>query len=309
MNVVLFIFNRPHESRVTFEAIRAVRPERLFIVADGPRACRATDHSLCAEARAVVADIDWPCEVHRNYSETNLGCARRVSSGLDWVFSQVEDAIILEDDCVADPSFFRFCSELLDKYRDVDRVMMIAGRSHATVDRLPGGDSYYFSKLPRIWGWATWRRSWAKFDFDLKDRPRHRELRIWPGHLFYRIIMRHILDLVLNGDLESWAYRWFYAVNRNDGLCITPSSNLIENVGFDEQATHTTVNDGRWRTGTCPMMFPLQHPDQIRALNRLDEIERRLLHPLSASEAFRHCEFRRWWREQRNKLKKLAPAR
>src|SRR5579871_4386735 len=161
--VALIVFNRPDTTRQVFQEIRRVRPPVLLVVADGPRRDHPEDEQLCRETRAVAEEVDWPCQVLTEYSDVNLGCRHRPASGLDWVFSQVEEAIILEDDCVPHPSFFRFCSELLSRYRDDARIGTIAG-TNVQGGRKRGGASYYFSKYPTIWGWASWRRAWALYD-------------------------------------------------------------------------------------------------------------------------------------------------
>lgn len=152
ISVVLLVFNRPSVTSRVFAAIRETRPTRLFIIADGPREGRSSDVASCAEVRRIVACIDWPCEVSRNYSDVNLGCKKRVASGLDWVFQQVEEAIILEDDCLPDPTFFRFCQELLGRYRDDEKVMSICGSNPLRTWKADI-QGYHFSLNGGIWGW------------------------------------------------------------------------------------------------------------------------------------------------------------
>ena len=165
--VVLIIFNRPKLTEVVFQAIREAKPPKLFLVADGPRPNRPDDIPRCAAARKVVEKVDWDCEVLRNYADENMGCGCRPASGITWVFSQVEEAIILEDDCVPSPSFFPFCQELLDRYRTDERVMHIGGMNWQSGHRR-SPFSYFFSKYPQCWGWATWRRAWAHYDFTMR---------------------------------------------------------------------------------------------------------------------------------------------
>jgi hypothetical protein len=298
MNVVFFIFNRPFETQASFAAIRAARPERLLVIADGPRESRPGEKQMCDETRAVAANIDWPCEVLRNYSDVNLGCGLRVSSGIDWAFSQVEDAIILEDDCVPDLSFFPFCSELLEKFRDDERVMMISGRSHhLSEEELSSDESYCFSQTTRCWGWATWRRAWAKYDYRLKDRRRELDLKTLPGNIFYQVKMRHVIDETVAGRVDTWDYQWFYTMSRYRGLCITPFINLVANVGFNERATHTHNEDPRIKNVAVPINFPLRHPGAVIANKTLDEAERLIFYPRSIKELYRYSDYRKWWRE------------
>ncbi len=165
---VFLIFNRPAETFRVFDAIREARPEKLLIVADGPRPTRPGEAALCNETREVLDRVDWSCQVLSNFAETNMGCGRRVASGLDWAFEQVEEAIILEDDCLPDSSFFPYCGELLERYRADERIMMISGNNFQN-GASRTADSYYFSQLPHCWGWATWRRAWRHYDFVMQD--------------------------------------------------------------------------------------------------------------------------------------------
>lgn len=264
--VVFVVFNRPDCTARSLAAIRATKPRRVYIVADGSRPDRPGEAALCAEVRTLVEQgIDWPCEVIRDYAPANLGCARRVSSGLDAVFARETEAIILEDDCVPDPTFFPFCAELLTKYRDEPGVGQIAGYTLRSRDAR-GGPSYYFSQYPHCWGWATWSRAWKVYDHAMKDWPeakrtgwlrqrfeRRREAEYW----------ERIFDRVYSGEIDSWAYRWTFAGWRKDFLSVLPAINLVENIGFGENATHTRRNHpgGLQKMGTLPM--PLRHPDQI----------------------------------------------
>jgi hypothetical protein len=225
--VVLIVFNRPATTRRVFDAIRLARPGVLLVVADGQRPCHPDDTEKCAAVRAIVENIDWPCEVERNYAETNMGCACRVASGINWVFERVEEAIILEDDCVPHPSFFGFCEVLLDRYRHDTRIMHIGGANFQNGNRR-GPYSYFFSRYAHVWGWATWPRLKAKDDlsnlFDTED-----ELHYWTN----------IYD-EMTGDspIDTWDYSWSYACRLN-GVSICPNVNLIGNIGFGPEATHT----------------------------------------------------------------------
>src|SRR5215475_5932578 len=166
--IVYNIFNRPSETLRVFDRIREARPEKLLIIADGPRSSRPGEAALCQETRDVLGRVDWPCQVLTNFAESNMGCGRRVASGLDWAFEQVEEAILLEDDCLPDPSFFPYCSQLLERYRAHDRIMMISGNNFQNgVSRTSA--SYYFSQFQRCWGWATWRRAWRHCDFAMQQ--------------------------------------------------------------------------------------------------------------------------------------------
>lgn len=262
--VVLILFNRPDLTAQVFAAISAARPARLFLVADGPRPERPGEADLCAAARAVVAQVDWPCHVEYNYAESNLGCNQRIVTGLDWVFSQVEEAIILEDDVLPDPSFFPYCQELLERYRTTDRVLGIGG--YNALGAWPVGEesSYTVHRLPAIWGWATWRRAWQQYDFLLTR---------YAGVDVRAQLAAHL------PDAEQVAYRWqlYTAFTERasiswdiqlslicclvGGLWITPRANLITNIGFDARATHNRAEDDlRCRTLGRLLPQPLAHP-------------------------------------------------
>lgn len=260
--IALIVFNRPDCTRRVLEAIRSARPTRLFVTADGPRATEATDGRLCAEARAVVDEgVDWPCEVSRNYAEKNLGCAERVASGLNWVFAQVDEAVVLEDDCVPRPEFLPFCDDLLAHYREDQRVGAIAGSNFQSRD-VTQGRGYYFSRYPHCWGWATWKRAWSKYDHRMADWPEAKRSG-WLGSLFDSPReMRYweaIFDRVHAGEIDSWAYRWTYTCWRQDLLTALPAANLVENIGFGVGATHTARALPPFRLPRRSQTWPLHH--------------------------------------------------
>lgn len=239
--VALLVFNRPEVTARVFAAIREARPERLLVVADGPRADRPTDRDKCAAVREIVEQVDWPCKVDRLYAETNLGCRRRVASGLEWVFCMVEEAIILEDDCLPAPSFFRFCQEMLAEYRDDERVMMVSG-SNMLGEWKSAVQSYHFSYYGGIWGWACWRRAWRHYDVDMplwhdpEIRERVRDVLGLPRHFRLRA---KAFDKTAAGTIDTWDYQWSFARLMQSGLTVVPAVNLISNIGFGREATHT----------------------------------------------------------------------
>lgn len=260
--VALLIFNRPEKTSQVFAEIAKAKPRQLFVVADGPRPNHPTDEANCAAARAVVEQIDWECTVHRNYSEENLGCKRRVSSGLDWVFEQVEEAIIVEDDIIVDPSFFRFAQEMLAYYRHDTRVMQIAGFNPvAPLNNYPY--SYFFNFWPLIWGWATWRRAWQNYDVQMS---------LWSSDLRSQLqeqpwldpkILK-ILDRTHRGEIDTWDYQWLFANIMQSGLTVVPSQNLIRNIGFGSSATHTTGQVPAYANAApTAIEFPLSHPPYV----------------------------------------------
>ena len=166
--VTMIIFNRYDKAKKVFEQVKLVKPPKLLIVADGPRESRPNEKELCEKTRSIISEIDWDCEVLTNFAEKNMGCKDRIASGLDWVFSQVEESIILEDDCIPSLSFFYFCEENLRKYKNDSRIMMISGDNHL-FGKKTISDSYYFSRHVHIWGWATWKNRWKDFKTDISD--------------------------------------------------------------------------------------------------------------------------------------------
>ncbi len=278
--VVLVVFNRAETTRRVLAQIRAARPRQLFIVADGPRANRPDDAERCAAVRALIdGEIDWACDVRRNVAESNLGCARRVSSGLDWVFSHVEEAIILEDDCLPDETFFPFCAELLGRYREKQRVAQIAGCSFQKSGLLEG-PSYYFSRYPHCWGWATWRRAWQYYDYGMQSWRSSRG-ESWLAGQFEHVSERQFwverLDATARNQIDSWAYRWTSAVWARGDLSVLPYQNLVVNIGFGGDATHPQTLSEAATPPVVPLAFPLVHPVSINRDVTADEYTSRLL--------------------------------
>jgi hypothetical protein len=241
--VVFAIFNRPDTTEQVFQAIRQVQPQRLLVIADGARVDRPNEAAKCAATRAIIDRVDWECEVLTNYSDTNLGCKQRISSGLDWAFSQVEEAIILEDDCLPSPSFFNFCQTLLEKYRDDQRVIHIGGNNFQC-GQSRTEYSYYFSKYSHIWGWASWQRAWKHYDLEMKTWSEFKDSMIMDSvhyDIYERRYWQDIFDQVDQGLIDSWAYLWTYTCWIQGGLSIVPDVNLVTNIGFGSDATHTVV--------------------------------------------------------------------
>jgi hypothetical protein len=238
--VALFLFNRPELTAQVYGRIRAARPQRLLVVADGPRAGCPGEGRRCEEAREIVTSPDWPCEVQVNFASQNLGCRRRVSSGLDWVFQQCSEAIILEDDCVPCASFFDFCSAMLRRYRDDNRIVHISGGNFQD-GRRRGSASYYISRYPYTWGWASWRRAWQAYDVNISAWPAAYRER-WLESIFddpqEAQYWEAIFDRLYRGQIDTWDYQWMFACWRQGGLSIVPNENLVTNVGVGPDATH-----------------------------------------------------------------------
>jgi hypothetical protein len=262
--VAFFGFNRPDCTKVVFEEIRRFRPEKLLLVADGPRPNIPTDKLRCEAVREIMTSVDWECEVKTNFSAENLGCQNRMSSGVDWVFSQVEEAVLLEDDCVPTPDFFRFCSEMLIRHRHDPKIMHIGGTNFQD-GNLRGEGSYYFSKFIHIWGWASWRRAWQHYDVTMSSWPQAKQ-EDWISKVYSTQVERDywnkMFDIIHSGKAHTWDYQWLYACLRQDGIGIIPNVNLITNIGAGPDATHTKGADGSLEipAGT---LGELRHPQNI----------------------------------------------
>lgn len=265
--VLLIIFNRPDLTAQVLDILRRVRPPRLYVAADGSRPDRG-EEDLCEAARANATAVDWPCEVFTHFSEENMGAGRRPSSAITWFFEHETDGIILEDDCMADDTFFPFCEELLDRYRDDNRVMMISGY-YGPAESVGVETSYLFTKYPLTWGWATWRRAWAPYDLNITSKPAWKAFkesgklsRICPDPAEHDYWIRQTEGALT--EYSAWDYQWLITCWMHDGVCIVPAHNLVQNVGFRPDATHITDDIlGRYATKVRPMEWPLRHPQTI----------------------------------------------
>lgn len=270
--ILFLIFNRPETTERVFQQIRALRPRSLFISADGPRAQKSGEDQKCAETRRIIEQIDWPCAVKKNFSDVNMGCKKAVSSGIDWFFSHVEEGIILEDDCLPDPSFFHFCQSMLDYYRGQPNIMHIGGTNFQD-GRQIGTGSYYFSTLTHVWGWATWKRAWKTFDVDMKSYPAclldGDFQKIFPDPVIRKYWKRNF-DLVYAQKKDTWDLQWQYATSFHRGLAVIPNMNLITNIGFDQNATHTVDFSHSMANKPMGTLTTIVHPSMIRVEHEAD---------------------------------------
>ena len=277
--VAFFIFNRPDTTRRVFQAIRNAKPKKLLIIADGPRADHPDDAEKCAATRAIVEQIDWDCEVIKNYSEVNLGCKIRMSQGMDWVFNMVEEAIILEHDTLPHPTFFRYCQEMLNQYRQDEQIMMISGCNFQFGRPFP--HSYYFSHYVHCWGWATWKRAWQHYDVKMTRWPAVRD-HTWltallgnnPSGAQY---WQRVFDLTYLGYVDTWDYQWVFACWLQNGFTILPSVNVVSNIGFGKDATHTgQVTSKAANIPLKAINFPLDHPPGLNLNAAADQFTQEL---------------------------------
>ena len=264
--VLFLIFNRPDHTVQVMEQIRQAEPPQLFVSADGPRAYHPDDSRRCEQAREVASRVDWDCEVYTLFRDENLGCKEAVSSAITWFFEHVEEGIILEDDCVPHATFFPYCSELLERYRGDERIMVVSGDNFQP-DSRDYDYSYYFSAYNHCWGWATWRQSWGHYDGNLgawSDLKSSDWLHGWLASETAAQYWESIFDRSRNGEIDSWAYPWTFSCWAQHGLSVLPSVNLVSNIGFGPEATNTRSGSGRMENlSSRSISFPLEHPQQI----------------------------------------------
>lgn len=257
--VLFVVFNRLNNTKKVFEEIKKAKPSQLFIAADGPRNAEEKNKTNAVRSY-ILKNIDWECEIKTLFRDKNLGCKYAVSGAVDWFFKNVKQGIILEDDCLPSQSFFRFCQEMLEKYKDDERIMQISGTNVEEVSNIK--ESYYFAKVFNLWGWATWRRAWKYYDVEMKIWPRFRD------EGWMRQSSRNYLDSLQNifgmnrlykGALDTWDYQWSLCCIINNGLVIIPNKNQITNIGFSGESTHMIDFDKNKVVKRHQLNFPLKH--------------------------------------------------
>ncbi len=271
--ILFLVFNRPDETRRVFETIRRARPKQLFVAADGPRADRENEFESCREVREIINNIDWDCELKTFFRDQNLGCGLAVSGAITWFFEHVEQGIILEDDCLPNESFFTFCSELLTRYESNEKVMHISGNNFQN-GLWRGDGSYYFSQFAHIWGWATWKRAWVQYDLDLKKFPDFRKKKIISKIIKDKKQAKFWLNIFEAGFIKSvdtWDYAWSFAFFSNNGYAILPNRNLVSNIGFGINATHTVEKDIKLEKLEIFKLDELIHPSELKINKEADK--------------------------------------
>ncbi|MDR0339157.1 MAG: hypothetical protein LBH65_02645 [Desulfovibrio sp.] len=267
--LLLILFNRPEHTRQTFAAVRAARPPRLYVAADGPRPGNEADSALCREARSIVDAVDWPCRVETLFRVRNLGCRVACSEAIRWFFKHEDEGVILEDDILAHPDFFSFCDAMLERFRHEPRVMSVNG-SNFQMGLKRGSASYYYSIFAHVWGWATWARAWRHFDLRMSGY-RSFMRGSFPAQAqserYTDFFLRRFAE-VESGRLSSWAYPWSYAVFRHNGLNVNPNVNLTANAGFGS-GTHCP-GDSLWAYARPEAMGPVIHPEAIAPCREAD---------------------------------------
>ena len=266
--VLILAFNRPDTAARVFDALRAVKPPRIFFAVDGPRAEKPDEAQRVAKVQALASTADWPCDVQTLFRPRNLGCKNAVSQAITWFFEQVDAGIVMEDDCVPHPSFFPFAAELLERYCDDERVMAISGNNFL---RRSARDmpyySYYFSRYLHIWGWASWRRAWRHYDHGMRQWPELRDdgwLAKLLGDRDAASYWTRIFEDTYGERNMSWGYRWMFSAWSRNGLSINPCMNLVSNIGFGDAATHTVHQQSPLASLPVEaMQFPLRHPAEV----------------------------------------------
>jgi hypothetical protein len=271
--VLFMVFNRPDTTKQVFDAIRLAKPPRLYIASDGARISREGEDAIVQSVRNYVkSNIDWECDVKTLFREQNLGCKVAVSSAIFWFFENEEMGIILEDDCLPDPSFFNYCQEMLVRFFYDQRISQINGVDFK-VDGPVRADSYHFSKNCYIWGWATWRDRWINYDVEVKSWPQIRDsgaLYDWSGDKNEIKYMADLFEKVYQGSIDTWDIQWVFACKLMGQISVSPNVNLISNIGFGPGATHTVGDSVFSNMKLESMQFPLQHPLGVFAAVTLD---------------------------------------
>jgi hypothetical protein len=275
--VAMLIFKRPQTTEKVFAAVRQAKPPKLLVVANtlSKQAGEPLD-AKCAAARAIIDQVDWDCEVLKNYADLYMGCKQRIYSGLDWVFSQVDRAIVLEDDCVPHPSFWRFCQEMLDRYQDDEQIVAVTG-DNFQLGRKRTPFSYYFSRYTHFWGWATWRRAWQSYDVNMTRWPELRDqgwLEQFLGDKAAADWWTQTFEKTYQERVDTWDWQWIFSTWLRDGLTVVPNVNLVSNIGFNTGATHTgDAGDWRANMATQAIPFPLNHPPSVERQIEADRFE------------------------------------
>lgn len=267
--ILFLIFNRFEPSSIVFKSIQKQKPEKLYIAADGPRIHKQGEKEQCDLIRKwVLNNIDWDCEVKTLFRNSNLGCGKAVSEAITWFFEQVEEGIILEDDCLPNSTFFEFCAENLKKYRFNNQISIISGNNFQPDQPMHIRTDYYFSIFPSTWGWASWRRVWKNYDLDMQEW-HSIDHNNFLNFLFKEKIYKSYWEQTFNNyflgkGANTWDFQFHFHCMKNRQLAIIPKANLVTNIGFGKMATHTTGKDSYFSNmPTYELTSPLKHPKKI----------------------------------------------
>jgi hypothetical protein len=258
--VLILVYNRPFQTKVLIDSLRKIRPKKIFISSDGPK-INTLDAKQNHEVKNILKKINWTKEIKLNYMNKNYGCKEAVSRGIKWFFSKVKMGIILEDDCIPNKDFFFFTQKMLNKYKNNKNIYVVSGNNFLD-NKVKINESYYFSKYNHCWGWATWARAWKNYDKNLHKWNSFKKSKSWKNKFIISLERKYwerIFNLCYKKKIDSWAYPWLYSIWLKNGLSILPKSNLVENIGFNLDATHTFSHK--------KLNFPAK------------KIERKIIHP------------------------------
>jgi hypothetical protein len=270
--ILFLVFNRPETTKRVFEVIRNVKPKKFYIAADGPRLDKDGEKEKCDAVRKIATQVDWDCELITLFRDKNLGCGKAVSEAITWFFENVEEGIILEDDCVPDVTFFHYCSELLCKYRDNEKIMHI-GANNFQKGIKRGSSDYYFSTIPHIWGWALWKRAWDKYDYEMRQYEAEKFVEILKKVYKNQYVINYlvnIFNLTAKHDIDTWDYQWHFTLLKFQGIAISPNKNLVTNIGFDFSATHTREENSLISYLPSYGLNNINHPKKIQISTKAD---------------------------------------
>jgi hypothetical protein len=265
--ILFLIFNRLETTKRVFDEIKKARPKQLFIASDGPRENKVGEKEVVEKIREyVLKNINWKCKVKTLFRKKNIGCKYAVSGAIDWFFDNVEQGIILEDDCLPSQSFFRFCQDTLEKYRYENKIMQVSGTNVEGVSKTK--EDYFFTDCFNAWGWATWKRAWNKYDVNMNDWRKYRTGKIFRFMNYNRLSSYlqawRLFDMTYRNKINTWDYQWIFSCITNKGLCIIPKKNLITNMGFTSIATHTSNYQSEDKQLIAnELKFPLKENDRI----------------------------------------------
>jgi len=273
--ILFVIFNRPDTTEQVFQEIRKQQPKYLYVAADGPRLNRPDDIEKCQLTRSIIDQIDWACELKTLFRDENLGCGKAVSGAITWFFDQVEMGIVLEDDCLPHPDFFPYCKDLLLKYKDVDQIKWISG-NNCNIKSSKTDSSYYFSAYNHVWGWASWKRVWNDYHFEVADFKKklvYKKIDQYFFTLSERLFWKNRYEIIAHKKvrekrkINTWDYQATFSIWIKDGISIIPQSNLITNIGFGIDSTHSFKNNLYFKTDS---ILPIRHNEKFNIDHEAD---------------------------------------
>ena len=271
--VLFIIFKRLDTTKQVLAVLQKIKPAQLFIAADGPRNNITNEQEKCNNVRNyVINNINWDCKIETLFRNNNVGCGRNLFEAITWFFKNIEMGIILEDDCIPSLSFFSYCKELLIKYENNNRIFHIAGNNPLTKNKSPFNASYYFTRIQHCWGWASWRRAWKYYSYDINDLDIFIQNKIINKIFKQNYVQNYWFNIfrkMQNHEVDAWDYQWTYAIFKENGLCINPSMNLVTNIGFSNEATHTFDTNSIYNNQLRYDLETIHHPHKIKINNSL----------------------------------------